>query len=92
MLEKFYLPQTFLSCRHALIGAAQVFAFLGQNFVAALGLFDHVFPLHSFSAEPNGSQFPYRLARRRDQKHTARGPELYKDSLIELDRNECYLK
>jgi hypothetical protein len=56
MLEKFYLPQTFLSCRHALIGAAQVFAFLGQNFVAALGLFDHVFPLDSFSAEPNGSQ------------------------------------
>jgi hypothetical protein len=56
MLEKFYLPQTFLSCRHALIGAAQVFAFLGQTFVAALGLFDHVFPLDSFSAEPNGSQ------------------------------------
>jgi hypothetical protein len=56
MLEKFYLPQMFLSCRLALKGAAQVFAFLGQNFVAALGLFDHVFPLHSFSAEPNGSQ------------------------------------
>jgi hypothetical protein len=56
MLEKFYLPQTFLSCRLALIGPAQVFAFLGQNFVAALGLSDHVFPLDSFSAQPNGSQ------------------------------------
>ena len=56
MLEEFNLPQTFLCCRLALIGPSQVFTFLGQNFVAALDLFDHVFPLDSFSAEPNGSQ------------------------------------
>jgi hypothetical protein len=56
MFEEFYLSQTLLRRRPALIRPAKIFAFLGNHFVPGLHLFDHLSLLNAFSNKRKGSQ------------------------------------
>jgi hypothetical protein len=56
MLEELHLAQTLFRFRFAFVGAAEIFALFGENFVAALCFFDQLAPPALFSA--NGDRGP----------------------------------